>query len=112
VPDSSQITTVEAPISISESRAKPARATDRAVMAAMDRTTIPATFHANVAYSSAKPRRSSACRTWSSAAATAESCQPPLPEAVFVPAAVCTAAEPNGLIANDQQIYTRTMPAS
>jgi hypothetical protein len=25
---------------------------------------------------------------------------------------VCTAAEPNGLIANDQQIYTRTMPAS
>jgi hypothetical protein len=29
-----------------------------------------------------------------------------------VPPAVCTAAEPNGLIANDQQIYTRTMPAS
>jgi hypothetical protein len=28
-----------------------------------------------------------------------------------VPPAVCTAAEPNGLIANDQQIYTRTMPA-
>jgi hypothetical protein len=28
------------------------------------------------------------------------------------PPAVCTAAEPNGLIANDQQIYTRTMPAS
>jgi len=25
---------------------------------------------------------------------------------------VCAAAEPNGLIANDQQIYTRTMPAS
>ena len=29
-----------------------------------------------------------------------------------VPPAVCTAAEPIGLIANDQQIYTRTMPAS
>jgi len=29
-----------------------------------------------------------------------------------VPPAVCTAAEQNGLIANDQQIYTRTMPAS
>jgi hypothetical protein len=29
-----------------------------------------------------------------------------------VPPAVCTAAEPNGLIANDQQIYTRRMPAS
>jgi hypothetical protein len=29
-----------------------------------------------------------------------------------VPPAVCTAAEPNGLLANDQQIYTRTMPAS
>ena len=29
-----------------------------------------------------------------------------------VPPAVCTAAEPNGLVANDQQIYTRTMPAS
>ncbi len=28
------------------------------------------------------------------------------------PPAVCTFAEPNGLIANDQQIYTRTMPAS
>jgi hypothetical protein len=29
-----------------------------------------------------------------------------------VPPAVCTAAEPNGLIANDQQIYTRRTPAS
>jgi hypothetical protein len=29
-----------------------------------------------------------------------------------VPPALCTAAEPNGLIANDQQIYTRGMPAS
>jgi hypothetical protein len=27
------------------------------------------------------------------------------------PPAVCTAAEPNGLIANDQQIYTRRMPS-
>jgi hypothetical protein len=32
--------------------------------------------------------------------------------ATGVPPAVCTAAEPNGLIANDQQIYTRSMPAS
>jgi hypothetical protein len=29
-----------------------------------------------------------------------------------VPPAVCTAAEPNGLIANDEQIYTRAMPSS
>jgi hypothetical protein len=29
-----------------------------------------------------------------------------------VPPALCTAAEPNGLIANDQQIYTRGMPSS
>jgi hypothetical protein len=28
------------------------------------------------------------------------------------PPAVCTAAEPNGLLANDQQIYTRRTPAS
>ena len=28
-----------------------------------------------------------------------------------VPPAVCTGAEPNGLIANDQQIYTRKLPA-
>ena len=28
------------------------------------------------------------------------------------PPAVCTGAEPNGLIANDQQIYTRMTPAS
>lgn len=59
-PDSSQITTMDAPISISESRAKPASATDRAETAAMASTTIPATFHASVAYSSASPRRSSA----------------------------------------------------
>jgi len=29
-----------------------------------------------------------------------------------VPPALCTAAEPNGLLANDQQIYTRGMPSS
>jgi hypothetical protein len=29
-----------------------------------------------------------------------------------VPPTLCTAAEPNGIIANDQQIYTRKMPAS
>jgi uncharacterized protein YfaQ (DUF2300 family) len=52
VPDSSQITTMDAPISISESRAKPASATDRAAMAAKASTAIPATFHASVAYSS------------------------------------------------------------
>jgi hypothetical protein len=28
-----------------------------------------------------------------------------------VPPAVCTGAEPNGLLANDQEIYTRTLPA-
>jgi len=46
---------------------------------------------------------------------------PPLPEftndaplsaAPGVPPALCTAAEPNGLLANDQEIYTRAMPAS
>jgi hypothetical protein len=46
VPDSSQITTVDPPISMSESRPNPARATDRAETAAMARTTIPATFQA------------------------------------------------------------------
>ncbi len=75
MPDSSQITTIDAPISISESRAKPASATDRAESAATASTTIPATFHASVAYSSANPRRSSALRTRSSATATAEVCQ-------------------------------------
>jgi hypothetical protein len=40
VPDSSQITTVDTPISISESRPNPASATDRAEMAAIARTTI------------------------------------------------------------------------
>jgi hypothetical protein len=79
VPESSQITTVDAPISISESRVNPVSATDRAEIAAMASTTIPATFHASVAYSSAKPQRSSARRTWSWAAATAAVCQRPAP---------------------------------
>ena len=65
VPDSSQITTVDAPISISESRPNPASATDRAETAAMARITIPATFQASVAYSSANPRRSKAFRAGS-----------------------------------------------
>jgi hypothetical protein len=80
VPDSSQITTVDAPISISESRAKPASATDRAEIAATASTTIPATFQASVAYSRAKPQRSSTRRAWSSAAATGQACQRPLPQ--------------------------------
>jgi hypothetical protein len=63
VPDSSQITTVDAPISISESSPNPASATDRAEIAAMASTAIPATFQASVAYSRAKPRRSTARRT-------------------------------------------------
>jgi hypothetical protein len=29
-----------------------------------------------------------------------------------VPPALCTATEPSGILANDQQIYTRSMPAS
>jgi len=53
VPDSSQITTVDAPISISESRPNPARATDRAATAAIASTTIPITFQASVEYSRA-----------------------------------------------------------
>jgi hypothetical protein len=56
VPDSSQITTVEAPISISESRLNPASATDRAVIAAMARITMPTTFQPSVRYSSTNPR--------------------------------------------------------
>ena len=48
MPDSSQITTVDAAISISESRPNPASATDRAETAAMARTTIPAMFQASV----------------------------------------------------------------
>jgi hypothetical protein len=58
VPDSSQITTMEAPISISESNPNPANATDRAMLAVMARTTTPTMFQPSVAYSRAKPRRS------------------------------------------------------
>src|SRR6266536_3086627 len=67
-PDSSQITTVEAPISMSESRPNPASATDRADMAAIARTTIPITFQHRVLYSRANPRRSRALRVLSSMA--------------------------------------------
>jgi hypothetical protein len=45
------MTTVDAPISISESRPNPASATDRAAIAAMASTTIPTTFQPSVAYS-------------------------------------------------------------
>jgi hypothetical protein len=51
---------VDAPISITESKPNPASATERADTAAIASTTIPITFHASVAYSRAKPRRSSA----------------------------------------------------
>jgi hypothetical protein len=57
-----------------QSRANPASATDRAETAAMANTTIPATFHASVGYSSAKPRRSSARPAGPSAIVTAEVC--------------------------------------
>jgi hypothetical protein len=55
VPDSSQMTTVDAPISISESRPNPASATDWAEIAAIASTTTPATFQASVTYSRPKP---------------------------------------------------------
>src|SRR5882757_9017689 len=48
-----QLTTLEAPISIRESRPKPASATERAAMAS---TTMPTTFQASV-HSKANPRR-------------------------------------------------------
>ena len=57
--DNSQTTTVEAPISISESKPNPASATDLALTAATARTTMPITFQPNVVYSSANPRRNS-----------------------------------------------------
>jgi|SRR5215469_16330250 len=75
VPDSSQITTVEAPISMRESRPKPARATDRAPIAATASTTMPTTFHARVRYFRMKPRRARTCRYASSMVATAVSLQ-------------------------------------
>jgi hypothetical protein len=71
------MTTVDAPISISESRPNPASATDRAGIAAIARTTIPATFQASVTYSKAKPRRSSTPRTALSAEVTAPVLQAP-----------------------------------
>src|SRR3984885_7491979 len=63
------MTTVDAPISISESRPNPASATDRAAIAAMAKMTMPATFQASVTYSKTKPRRSRAARVASSASA-------------------------------------------
>lgn len=66
VPDSSQITTVDAPISIRESRANPASATERALIAANARTTIAATFQLSVTDSRTKPRRNVTFRVvWS-----------------------------------------------
>src|SRR5689334_6184022 len=56
------MTTMDAPISISESRPKPTSATDRAATAANASTTIPTTFHPSVAYSRANPRRSNVSR--------------------------------------------------
>jgi hypothetical protein len=75
VPDSSQITTADAPISISESSPNPASATDRAAATATASTMIPATFQPSVTYSSTNPRRSRAVRTRSSADVTARSSQ-------------------------------------
>jgi len=69
VPDSSQITTVDAPISISESSPNPARATERAAIAANASTTMPTTFQASVTYSRTNPRRSRTLRSTSSAEA-------------------------------------------
>jgi len=56
---SSHTTTTEAKISIRESNPKPARATERAVSAAMATTTTPTTFHPSVTYSRRRPRVSS-----------------------------------------------------
>jgi hypothetical protein len=50
--------TVEAPISINESRANPASATDPEASAATITTTVPTTFQQRVPYSSASPLRS------------------------------------------------------
>jgi hypothetical protein len=70
VPDSSQITTAEAPISIRESSPNPASATDRAEIAATVSTAMPTMFQASVVYSRAKPRRSRPARVVSSAMVT------------------------------------------
>jgi len=53
--DHSHSTTVPAPISISESNPNPASATECARPAAIANTTMPTTFHANVAASRRKP---------------------------------------------------------
>ena len=55
-PVSSPITTIEAKISMNESRANPANATDRAATAATTRNPISTTFQPRVAYSSRNPR--------------------------------------------------------
>ena len=59
-PDSSQSTTMLAPISISESMPKPANATDCARTAARASTTMPTAFQPKVAASRTRPRRRSA----------------------------------------------------
>ena len=58
VPFNCQTTITEAKISIRESRPNPARATERASMAAVTTTTVPTMFHASVMHSSSNPRRS------------------------------------------------------
>ena len=68
VPDSSQMTTVLAPISMSESSPNPPSATDRAATAAKASTTTPTTFQPRVIPSRMKPRRRSR-RCWSAATA-------------------------------------------
>ena len=68
---------------MSESRPKPASATDRALTAAMARMMIPATFHPSVAHSRAKPRRTRPARAGSLNSITLRACQaaPPAPRA-------------------------------
>ena len=62
VPLSCQTTTIEAPISIRESRAKPASATEPARVAAVATMITPTTFQPSVMYSSSRPLRSSWAR--------------------------------------------------
>jgi hypothetical protein len=62
VPASSHRTTVLAPISISESSPKPARAIERADSAATASTTMPTTFHPSVTPSSSRPRAATSSR--------------------------------------------------
>src|SRR5438046_8754972 len=63
-----QTTTVEARISIKESRPKPARATECAASAAIASTPTPTTFHPSVTYSSHSPRCSRSRRADADAA--------------------------------------------